>query len=116
MGAVMAAASAASVSIRASGRRRSSTPRITAATTKSGRHPVGSSGGGVAEQDDHDDRQQGCPRLLSVSGVPPPPRANDSGAVEVDQDFALAHANDDGLVRFGAGIPLTVDHALGDAD
>src|SRR5215218_8480121 len=35
-------------------------------------------------------------------------------AVEVDQDFALAHSKDDGFVRFGAGIPLPVDHALGD--
>jgi hypothetical protein len=44
------------------------------------------------------------------------PRTNDSRAVDVDEDFALAHSKDDGFVRFGAGIPLTVDHALGDED
>lgn len=36
-----------------------------------------------------------------------------SGAVEVDQDFALAHPKDDSFVRFGAGIPLAVDPPLG---
>jgi hypothetical protein len=39
--------------------------------------------------------------------------AGRSGAIEVDEDFALAHLKDDGFVRSGAGIPLAVDHALG---
>ena len=42
--------------------------------------------------------------------------ADDSGAVDVDQDLTLAHSEDDGLVGFGAGIALTVHHALGDED
>jgi hypothetical protein len=42
--------------------------------------------------------------------------AGRSGAVEVDEDFALAHSKDDGFVGFGAGIPLAVDHALGDEE
>jgi hypothetical protein len=50
-----------------------------------------------------------APRTMDVAG------AGRSGAVQVDQDFALAHSKDDGFVRFGAGIPLTVHHALGDA-
>jgi hypothetical protein len=43
-----------------------------------------------------------------------PGRARLAGAFDVDEDFALAHSKDDGFVRFGAGIPLAVDHALGD--
>ena len=39
-----------------------------------------------------------------------------SGAVDVDEDFAFAHSKDDGFVGFSAGVPLTVDHALGDED
>ena len=39
---------------------------------------------------------------------------DDSGAVDVDKDLALAHPKDDSFVGFGAGIPLTVDHAPGD--
>src|SRR5215213_2795026 len=42
--------------------------------------------------------------------------ASQSGAVEVDEDFALAHSKDDRFVGFGAGIPLAVDHVLGDED
>jgi hypothetical protein len=38
------------------------------------------------------------------------------GAVDVDEDLVLAHPEDDGFIRFGAGISLAVDHALGDED
>jgi hypothetical protein len=56
------------------------------------------------------------PAAIMAATVPGPSKVNDSGAVDVDQDFALAHSKDDGFVGFGAGIPLTVHHAPGDAD
>jgi hypothetical protein len=42
--------------------------------------------------------------------------AGRSGAVDVDEDLALAHSEDDGFVWFRARVPLAVDHALGDED
>jgi hypothetical protein len=53
------------------------------------------------------------PAAIMAATVPGPSKVNDSGAVDVDQDFALAHPKDDGFVGFGAGIPLTVHHAPG---
>jgi hypothetical protein len=55
------------------------------------------------------------PAAIMAATVPGPSKVNDSGAVDVDQDFALAHPKDDGFIGFGAGIPLTVHHAPGDA-